>query len=77
MYFLPLNTEIKRLRLLKGIPPAAVAVAAGVSVATIERWEKGLFCPKASQLMALAKLFGVTETELLHPKEDEEENRVS
>ena len=68
---MPLNTEIKRLRILKGLTHSAVAKALGIGTATLERWEKGTFYPKAPQLMALAELLGVTETELLHPKEDE------
>lgn len=73
---MPLNTEIRRLRTLKGLSHTATARAIGVGVASIERWERGTFSPKVPQLMALAQLFGVTETDLLHPKEDEEVSNV-
>ena len=72
---MPLNTEIKRLRLLHGLSQTAAAYSAGVSVATLCRWEKGNYYPDARQLTALAKLFGVTEMDLLHPKGEENDMR--
>ncbi len=39
----------------------------GVSDSIVAYWEKGVKEPKASNLVKLARVFGVSETELLHP----------
>ena len=41
------------------------------------KWEKGESHPTVMGLIRLAKLFGVTETELLHPTAENEENEDS
>ena len=40
--------------------PVELAAALGVSLATVYNWEAGKFEPRASQLRALANLFGVS-----------------
>ena len=46
-----------------------LARAVGVSLSTISDWEKGNRIPSVEKLTALAGVFGMTETELLHPRE--------
>jgi len=46
----------------------------GADKSTISRWEKGEIKPTVDGLIELAEFFGVTETELLHPKAENEEN---
>ena len=47
-----------------------LAKALGVSVSTVSDWEKGNRNPSVEKLTELAGVFGMTETELLHPKEE-------
>lgn len=42
-----------------------VAEAVGVSRQAVSKWESGVSDPSTTNLMALAKLFGVTPEELL------------
>ncbi len=51
---------IKQLREERGLSPVELAAALGVSLATVYNWEAGKFEPRASQLRALANLFGVS-----------------
>ena len=46
----------------------------GASRSTVSHWEKGILRPGLSKVMKLAEIFGVTETELLHPKAEENED---
>ena len=46
---------------------AKLAGLLGVMPSTVGVWERGIKEPKASSLVKLAKFFGVSETELLHP----------
>ena len=49
---------------------AKLAVLVGVSHVIVGRWEQGIKEPKISNFVKLAKVFGVSETELLHPSEE-------
>jgi len=49
----------------------------GASKSTVLRWENGELRPGLSKIMKLAECFGVTETELLHPTAENEENEDS
>ena len=51
---------IRQLREAKGETQLQLAVALGVTPATVYNWERGQFEPKATQLRALAKHFGVS-----------------
>jgi len=42
------------------VSPGRPATELGVSLATVYNWESGKFDPRASQLRALARLFGVS-----------------
>ena len=49
----------------------------GASRSAVSHWEKGELRPGLSKVMKLAECFGVTETELLHPTAENEENEDS
>ena len=49
---------------------AKLAEFLGVMPSTVGVWERGIKEPKASSLVNLAQVFGVSETELLHPSEE-------
>ena len=66
-----LKEEIRRRRKTIGLTQIDLAHTLGVGISTVARWEKGLTEPKLHHLKALAKLFGVTEQELMYPKEGE------
>ena len=51
---------IRQLREEAGETQLQVAIAIGVTPATVYNWERGQFEPKASQLRALAKHFTVS-----------------
>ena len=59
---------IKELRTERGLSQAALAKAIGVSQKAVDYWERGMNEPKASYILALADLFGVTCDELLGRK---------
>ena len=55
---------IRQLREERGETQLQVAIALGVTPATVYNWESGQFEPKASQLRAIAKHFGVSMDEI-------------
>ena len=46
-----------------------------VGRATVCRWEAGMADPRVKNLMDMSECFGVTETELLHPREENEDSK--
>ncbi len=52
--------NLKELRLERGVGQVELAKALSVSKGIISLWENGLREPKLSNLIALAKYFGVT-----------------
>ena len=42
----------------------------GAVVSTVSFWERGIKEPKISNLVAVAKILGVSEMDLLHPSEE-------
>ena len=48
-----------------------VAEAVGVSRQAVSKWESGLSCPSTSNLLTLAKLYGVSMEQLLRQAEAE------
>ena len=69
-----LKDVIRRNRKRLGLTVDDFARLMNVGVATAFRWENGSYEPSVRKLMSMAKYFGVTETELLHPKDETEEN---
>ena len=53
---------------------AGLARLVGANRATVLRWETGELRPSLESVMKLAEIFGITETELLHPKAEDFEN---
>ncbi len=51
---------IRELRRAAGMTQLELAVRVGVTPVTVYNWERGRYEPKASQLRALAHVFGVS-----------------
>ena len=51
---------IRQLREERGWTQLELAYKLGVTPATVSNWERGVFDPKALQLRALARAFGVS-----------------
>ena len=55
---------IRELREARGWTQLQLAYKLGVTPATVSNWERGVFEPKAGQLRALARAFGVSMDEV-------------
>ena len=60
-----LGEEIKENRARCGLTQEFVAETLGISRQAVSKWENGTSDPSTSNLIALAKLFGVSAEELL------------
>ena len=60
-----LSTQLKELRLERGLSQQKLAKEIGVTQKAIDFWEKGVNEPKASYIIKLAKYFQVTTDYLL------------
>ena len=60
-----LGTNIMRLRKEAGLTQEQLAKALGISYQAVSKWETGAAEPSTSNLLALAKLYGVDAGELL------------
>jgi len=69
-----LKDGIRRYRKRMNLSMAGLGRLVGAERSTVCRWEKGESKPTVDGLIKLAEFFGVTETELLHPKAEDEEN---
>ena len=74
---LTLKDGIRLNRKRMNLTMAGLGHLVGADKSTVSRWEKGEYKPTVDGLMELAEIFGVTETELLHPKAENEENEDS
>ena len=63
-----LKEEIRRQRKRKRMTQTDLAHSVGVNLSTVTRWERGVFKPRIDDLIALARVFEVTEQELMYPK---------
>ena len=72
-----LKDGIRRYRKRMNLSMAGLGRLVGAEKSTVCRWEKGEIKPTVDGLIRLAEFFGVTETELLHPKAENEENEDS
>lgn len=61
--------RIKKLRKSKGITQRELAEAIGISEQAVSKWEKSISNPSASNLMKIAKIFGVSITYFYQPEE--------
>lgn len=71
---LPLGDVLKSHRTRCNMTQEFVAEKVGVSRQAVSKWEKGLSEPSTSNLIALAKVFGVSVEELLKNVGSGEEN---
>ena len=69
--------DLKKRRIALGMAQPDLAYAIKVSPTTISLWERGVVKPSFNKVIALANFFGITEQELLHPKDDTEGNEDS
>ena len=60
-----LGSLIRALRREAGMTQRELAEALGVTDKAVSKWESGTADPSTSNLLALAKLFGVSAEELL------------
>lgn len=60
------GNRLKALREKNGLTQEKLAVFVGVSLKTIQRWEKNERQPKVEDIKALAKALGVSEAQLLN-----------
>ena len=60
-----LSQRLKALRTEHGFTQELVAASLGVSRQAVSKWENGTSEPSTSNLFALAKLYGISVTELL------------
>lgn len=72
-----LNKAIRYHRRSMNMPQAELARLLDVRTATVSYWEHGKSKPTIDDLIKLAKIFGVSEQELLHPTEIKETEYVS
>ena len=64
-----LGEKIRELRKKRGISQEVLAQYLGVTFQAVSKWETGTADPSTSNLLALAKLFGVSAEELLRSVE--------
>ena len=57
--------SMKELRERRGLTQAQIADQLNVDKSSVSKWESGTADPSTSNLLALAKLFGVSAEELL------------
>lgn len=65
-----LGQVLKEHRMERGMTQEFVAEALGVSRQAVSKWESGRSDPSTTNLLALAKLFGVPPEELLREGEE-------
>ena len=58
-----IGEKIKELRLEKGLSQAALSGLIGVSQKAVDYWERNVNEPKASYIIALVGVFGITYDE--------------
>ena len=66
-----LGETIKAYRMERNMTQGFVAESLGVSRQAVSKWEMGASDPSTSNLLALAKLYGVSAEELLRCTEEE------
>lgn len=64
-----LGEVLRRYRTERSMTQEFVAESLGVSRQAVSKWEKGVSDPSTSNLLALAKLYGVSAEELLRQVE--------
>ena len=72
-----LREELIKRRLALGMSQTKFAQALDLNPSTVSLWERGIVKPGVDSVIALAKFFGITEQELLHPEDETEEKEDS
>ena len=67
-----LKDEIRSRRKTLGMAQYDLAAALKVCPSTVYKWETGKSKPNFKKILAMTKIFGVNEQELLNPKETNE-----
>ena len=67
-----LGEALKTHRTSRGFTQEYVAESLGVSRQAVSKWENGTFDPSTANLMALARLYGLSVDKLLHQAEPSE-----
>ena len=57
--------DLTELRRRRGLSRQIAATEAGISLSTLQRWEKGITSPQVSDINALAKLYNVSADVIL------------
>ncbi|MBQ3646815.1 MAG: helix-turn-helix transcriptional regulator [Synergistaceae bacterium] len=70
-----LKDEIRARREALGMAQYDLAYALVVSPSTVYKWETGRSKPNFRKVLAMAKIFGVNEQELLNPKGKNEDSK--
>jgi transcriptional regulator with XRE-family HTH domain len=65
-----LKDEIRLRRIATGMTQADLAIALGACASTIYNWESGKTKPNFRKIFVLSKILGVTEEDLLNPREE-------
>lgn len=65
----PLSERLRRLRRERGITRTALSDRTGISKTTIWAWETGKTTPRHTNILTLAKVFGLTDQQLLMGEE--------
>ena len=60
-----IGKKIKKLRCMKGLTQEELSELLYVTPQAISKWERGLGYPDISQIVPIAKIFGVSADELL------------
>ena len=60
----------ERLRNERGMTDYQVSQETGISTATLSSWKTGRYTPKVDKLLKIAKLFGVTVSDLIVEEPD-------
>ena len=60
-----LPERLKEIRVARGMTQEFVAEALGVSRQAVSKWETGAADPSTSNLLAIAKLYGISAADLL------------
>lgn len=69
-------SPIKDLRLGKNMKQSELAVALGVSVATISNWERGVYEPDQNSLLRLSEMFNVTVDYLIGNESEQQKKPI-
>lgn len=68
-----LGQRISEYRKKLGVSQEELGARLGVSRQAVSKWETGAADPSTANLLALAKLYGVSPEELLHNAQSEDE----